>query len=62
MCGFGYKDYETAERCENYYAENQSCSIEITKNAVYILDPPLMTDSKITCTHLDCKLIFSQSM
>ncbi len=61
MCGFGYKDYETTERCENYCAENQSCSIEITKNAVYIPDPPLMTDSKITCYPHACKLIFSQS-
>ena len=33
ICGFGYR--ERAESCEEYCAEYQSCSIEITKDAVY---------------------------
>ncbi len=40
LCGFGYRKRETAESCEEYCAENQSCSIEITKDAVYIPEPP----------------------
>lgn len=35
-CGFGYKDKETAEECENFCRTHNSCSMEITKNAVYI--------------------------
>lgn len=35
LCGFGYKDRDTAESCEEYCAEYNSCSIEITRSAVY---------------------------
>jgi hypothetical protein len=35
ICGFGYKDLDTAERCEEYCDINESCSIEITKKAIY---------------------------
>ena len=34
-CGFGYTKKETAEECENYCLENNSCSIKITKDAIY---------------------------
>lgn len=33
-CGFGYKDIQTAQQCENYCSEHNSCSTEITKDAV----------------------------
>ncbi|MCA2003574.1 MAG: hypothetical protein QXG67_04090 [Candidatus Nitrosotenuis sp.] len=33
-CGFGYKDAKTAKQCEDYCNEHQSCSREITKQAV----------------------------
>ncbi|MFQ6053868.1 MAG: hypothetical protein ACE5OO_06560 [Candidatus Bathyarchaeia archaeon] len=36
LCGYGYGERETAERCERWCAAHQSCSLEITKNAVYI--------------------------
>lgn len=36
LCGYGYRDRETAERCEEWCAVHKSCNIEITKNAVYI--------------------------
>jgi hypothetical protein len=35
ICGFGYRERERAKSCEEYCAEFQSCSIEITKDAVY---------------------------
>lgn len=39
LCGYGYKNLETAERCEEWCATHKSCSIEITKDAVYIPKP-----------------------
>jgi len=36
LCGFGYKERETAEKCEAWCAAYQSCSLEIMKKAVYI--------------------------
>lgn len=39
LCGFGYRDRETAESCEEYCAEHHSCSIEITEKAVYMPEP-----------------------
>jgi hypothetical protein len=35
LCGFGYRDLETAERCEQYCDMHGSCSIEITQKAIY---------------------------
>lgn len=35
LCGFGYKDLETAEHCEQYCDMHGSCSIEITHKAIY---------------------------
>ena len=35
LCGFGYKDVDTAERCEQYCDTRGSCSLEITQKAVY---------------------------
>jgi len=34
-CGFEYKDIQTAQQCENYCNEYNSCSIEIAKHAVW---------------------------
>jgi len=33
-CGFGYKDIQTAQQCESFCNEHNSCSREITKQAV----------------------------
>ena len=38
-CSFGYRERETAERCEDWCTKNKSCSIEITKDAVYYPEP-----------------------
>lgn len=35
LCGFGYRDLETAERCEQYCYTHSSCSPKITQKAVY---------------------------
>ncbi len=35
LCGFGYEDLETAERCEQYCDIHGTCSIEITQKAIY---------------------------
>ncbi len=34
-CGFGYNDPETAVRCESFCEKHNSCSVEITRKAVY---------------------------
>lgn len=34
-CGFGYKDLENAERCEQYCDTHGSCSLEIMQKAIY---------------------------
>jgi len=35
FCGFGYSDLDTAERCEEYCDTHGSCSLDITKKAIY---------------------------
>jgi len=35
LCGFGYKDLNTAEQCEQYCDTHGSCSLEITRKAAY---------------------------
>jgi len=35
LCGFGYKDLDMAERCEEYCDIHGSCSLDITKKAIY---------------------------
>jgi hypothetical protein len=35
LCGFGYEDLDTAERCEEYCDTHGSCSLAITKKAIY---------------------------
>jgi hypothetical protein len=35
LCGFGYQDLDTAERCEEYCDKHGSCSPEITKRSIY---------------------------
>ncbi len=32
-CGFGYKDMQTAKKCENFCKDHNSCSMEITRHA-----------------------------
>ncbi len=39
VCGFGYRKKEQAESCEEYCARTNSCSIAITKDAVYFPEP-----------------------
>lgn len=39
VCGFGYLNRETAEKCEEWCKKTHSCSVEITKQAVYFPDP-----------------------
>ncbi|MFQ6135249.1 MAG: hypothetical protein ACE5KU_05485 [Nitrososphaerales archaeon] len=34
-CGFGYLDKETAQACEDYCSKYNSCSFQITRQAVY---------------------------
>lgn len=33
-CGLFYADKETAEKCEKWCRENQSCNLDIIKHAV----------------------------
>ncbi len=33
-CGFGYATEELAEKCRKWCAENNSCSLEVTKHAL----------------------------
>lgn len=33
-CGFGYKEKEYAQKCEDFCREHNGCSLEITKHAV----------------------------
>ena len=39
VCGFGYRKKEQAESCEEFCARTHSCSIAITKDAVYFPEP-----------------------
>ncbi len=38
ICKFYYKTSDLAEKCENFCKKNNSCSLEITKHAVKIID------------------------
>ncbi len=35
VCGFGYADQVTAKECEDFCTANGSCSLKITRKAVY---------------------------
>ncbi len=35
VCGLGYLDKDTAEKCEDWCNKTNTCSIEITKKAIY---------------------------
>jgi hypothetical protein len=39
VCGFGYRKKEQAASCEEFCARTNSCSIAITKDAVYLPEP-----------------------
>lgn len=39
ICGLGYLERETAQKCEDWCGKTGTCSIEITKKAVYFPDP-----------------------
>jgi hypothetical protein len=43
LCGFGYEDLDTAERCEEYCDTHGSYSPEITKKAIYKLNVRVMS-------------------
>jgi hypothetical protein len=34
-CGLGYADRETVEKCEEWCKKTNTCSIEITRKAIY---------------------------
>ncbi len=34
VCGFGYKEKEYAQQCEDFCKAHSGCSLEITKHAV----------------------------
>ncbi len=38
ICKFSYKTEQKAQKCENWCRENKSCNIEITKDAVKIVE------------------------
>jgi rubredoxin len=35
LCGYGYRDLDTAEQCEEYCDTHGACSREITKKSIY---------------------------
>ncbi len=37
ICGFGYNEKNTAQKCQNWCSKHKSCNLQITKNAVGIL-------------------------
>jgi|TARA_B100002003_G_C13606739_1_gene312357 hypothetical protein len=39
VCGFGYRKKDQAANCEEFCARTNSCSIAITKDAVYFPEP-----------------------
>ena len=39
FCGLGYSDEDTAEKCEKWCKVNGTCSLEITRKAIYFPDP-----------------------
>jgi hypothetical protein len=39
QCGLGYSDRQTAEKCEEWCRKTGTCSLEITRKAVYFSDP-----------------------
>ncbi|HKZ94791.1 MAG TPA: hypothetical protein VJ249_09475 [Candidatus Bathyarchaeia archaeon] len=38
-CGLGYSDRETAVKCEEWCRKTGTCSVEITKKAVFFPEP-----------------------
>ncbi len=39
ICGLGYLDDETAKKCEEWCKKTGTCSVEITRKAIYFPDP-----------------------
>ena len=39
ICGLGYADKETADECEAWYRKTGTCSLKITRKAVYVPSP-----------------------
>lgn len=35
VCGLGYLEADTAQKCEDWCSTKNSCNLEITKKAVY---------------------------
>jgi hypothetical protein len=47
ICGLGYLEKKVAQDCEDYCrAHAGSCSVEITKKAVYFPDMPFLPNKK----------------
>jgi len=39
ICSLGYSDKETAQKCEEWCKKTGTCSIQITKKAIYTPTP-----------------------
>ncbi|MEM3726398.1 MAG: hypothetical protein QXK98_06000 [Candidatus Bathyarchaeia archaeon] len=39
ICGLGYSDREIANECEEWCRKTGTCSVEITRKAIYFPDP-----------------------
>jgi len=39
ICGLGYADRETANECEEWCRKTGTCSLKITRKAVYVPNP-----------------------
>jgi hypothetical protein len=44
ICGLGYEDRETAQKCEEWCRKTGTCNVDISKKAVY---SPIMPSSFI---------------
>jgi hypothetical protein len=64
LCGFGYRDLETAERCEQYCYTHSRTSVALARKAVHKpqrqvvpTDRPLRQRSHVKSAYLGCGLI-----
>ena len=48
ICGLGYLDAETAQKCEDWCGKNpETCNLQISQKAVYSPDIGLMLPKKV---------------
>jgi len=47
ICGLGYADRETAQKCEDWCGKNpETCNLQISQKAVYSPDMPISLKKK----------------